>query len=95
MLRPTACEAGHRGAPRGGSFQSQSRHGVAPLGSVMLVGTAGFEPATTRFQTEDSDQAELRPVVTAIGNQGIEPCATPFQAEDATNTPDPVCKPSA
>ena len=27
------------------------------------VGDAGFEPATTRFQSEDSDQTELNPVV--------------------------------
>lgn len=26
------------------------------------IGTAGFEPATTRLQTEDSNQTELRPV---------------------------------
>lgn len=28
-----------------------------------LVGAAGFEPALTRFQAEDVDQATLRPVV--------------------------------
>lgn len=26
------------------------------------IGTTGFEPMTTRFQSEDSDQTELRPV---------------------------------
>ena len=29
--------------------------------AVKLVGKAGFEPATSRFQTESSDQAELLP----------------------------------
>jgi hypothetical protein len=33
--------------------------------SHSLVGTVGFEPTLTRFQTEDVDQATPRPVVTS------------------------------
>lgn len=39
----------------------------ATLGRIVLqlynIGTEGFEPSATRFQSEDSDQAELRPVI--------------------------------
>lgn len=34
------------------------------------VGTAGFEPALTRIQTEDVDQATLRPVEEAVRGVG-------------------------
>ena len=33
-----------------------------------VVWAAGFEPATSRFRAEDSDQAELRPVVDGRGS---------------------------
>lgn len=35
-----------------------------------VVWAAGFEPATSRFQGEDSDQAELRPEVVGRGSVG-------------------------
>ena len=37
-----------------------------------MVWTAGFEPATTRFQGADSDLTELRPEVEGRGRGELE-----------------------
>jgi hypothetical protein len=60
------------------------------------VWVAGFEPATTRVQGEDSDQAELHPEENGqdypvrpngtIGTAGFEPAASPTPGECADQT---------
>ena len=41
--------------------------------SIMLVGVAGFEPTTSHFQSEDSNQTELNPVKLVVDCNGFEP----------------------